>query len=168
MVKSLGRVGFWCKQFRGIFVVWLSTAALAMNQQLDRFHLLIISTHSREKSQPLSKCWKVSTKKQNLNASVYVRTSMSICLWPPACFGWPTFIASLQTCVWHLHARMTEPPAVMNIPWVTCHVLKPIYQLLSRFQPIGPSATFQSAPYATGRTDYDKICGEWCFSVTNC
>lgn len=62
MIKSLGRVGFWCKQFRGIFVVWLSTAALAINQQLNHFHLLIISKHSREKSQLLSKCWKVSTK----------------------------------------------------------------------------------------------------------
>lgn len=110
----------------------LSTDASPTKQQVKSLHYCSWSQHTAEINRtPPRSAEKAPLKQKNRGGS----EEMCICLWVPACFGWLCFFASFQTCVWHLHARMTEPPAVMNIPRVTCYVLKTFHQLLRSVQP---------------------------------
>lgn len=153
--KFLSRAHFHYRSItKSIFGVWLQVVLQLENQpgsDMQSVHgcfsnktagqflalLLMISTHCWEKSHPSSKCWKASPKNKNregngklcLCAQAWVYRSVTACV-----FWLAQFFASSQTCVWHLHARMTEPPAAMqNFPSVV-PCFKVFHQLLGTVQ----------------------------------
>lgn len=90
--------------------------------------LPVIPTHCWDEPTPSSACWKSSTKtktRKGGNEKMWMWVQASVYLSKTAfVFYLAQFFFLSQTCVWHLHARLAEPPAEMKISQVLCHVSK--------------------------------------------